>query len=26
LDKAKEAFEQGLRGGNRGKLVLRVVH
>jgi NADPH:quinone reductase-like Zn-dependent oxidoreductase len=26
LDKAKEAFAQGLRGGNRGKLVLRVVH
>lgn len=26
LDKAKEAFEQGARGGNRGKLVLRVFH
>lgn len=26
LDKAKEAFERGLRGGKRGKLVLRVVH
>ena len=26
LDKAQEAFEKGLRGGNRGKLVLHITH
>ncbi len=26
LDRAQEAFERGLRGGNRGKLVLRIIH